>query len=265
MPSPRFSGARLQEIFPGGFDKHFGQCSSISRSAKTYEASPQCLYMSLIERHNPETPLESIIVKSAWYGKQTKGAQHEFIVVQVEDKNIQGLTNYLVLDRNVDAEEQNRTVLGSSSTIRAKDTFRISYDGDIDKLLKHCRIKRHRFLEKLSFPSDMPLHLYELVTLADVVSERYPNYRLIDSSCYLFAGAIWECMRLICPSVIRDNNLEGERGRFHWIRYVPSASEIYGSHQAFQTRLPHLGSKFGKYREEVNTRKVNDDPRGHEK
>jgi hypothetical protein len=231
--------ARLKDIFPGGFDARFGVSSSSSRHGSHFSSKPEQLYHSLVERYDPETPIEDIIVKSAWYGKQTnKTAQHEFIVVQVEDTRINGLFNYLVLDRNA----ENYRGPSSSSSSRANDAFKVSYDGDIKKLLEECQLMPYKYLESLSFPSDEPLHFYELVTLADVVSNRYPDYQVFDSSCYLFAGLVWECMRRMRPTAEYKDALARKRGKCRWLRYVPSDSAREETHKEIQDTLPMVES-----------------------
>ena len=249
-PTPRF-----KTIFPGGFDEKFGHCSSISqhsgssRSGHHFTFEPEQLWDSLIERNNPDTPLESIIVKAAWYGKKTKSSQHEFIAIKVEDIKVSGLTDYLILDRNVEANQGNsrRASLVSSQTADAKDAFKVSYDGYIEKLLEECQLMPYMFLEKLSFQTDHPLRLYELVILSHVVSQRHPKYQLIDSSCYLFAGVIWECMRLMRPSAIYDDTLASERGRCNWLRYTPSDSGILSTYRLIQIQILAVEKDFKEY------------------
>ncbi|KAF8596189.1 kinase-like protein [Ceratobasidium sp. AG-I] len=227
------SGARLKEIFPGGFDKHPGQSNKSKSHPDSYHIAPRELYLSLVEHDDPETPVESIIVKSAWYGKQTKGAQHEFIIVQVEDIDISGLINYLALGRNIDPREHSwRGFLPFLPTVGAKDAFRISLDGDLKKLLKECGFEHHRLLEQLSFPPNIPLHFYKLVALADVASKLFPDYRLVDSSSHLFAGVIWNSIRLAHPSIVGSDNLaevRGRRRRFRFNPQDPAVQEIYAS------------------------------------
>ncbi|KAF8602001.1 hypothetical protein BDV93DRAFT_524401 [Ceratobasidium sp. AG-I] len=245
MSPTTFAGARLKELFPGGFDKQFGQSSSRSSSSNHFASSPEQLYHALIERYDPKTPTESIIVTSALYGKRTKGARHEFIVVQIEDKDRPGLINYLVLDRNVNTPGQQRGVSSiSSSSASALDSFRVSNDGDMDRLLKDVDSGHYRFLEKLSFPTESQLHLYELVTLADIVSRLYPDYHLLDSNCFMFAGAIWECLCLIRPSAMLRNDLAKVRGRYRFVRYVPSPATVQKIYEKFGEDLPGVDSRF---------------------
>lgn len=224
------SGARFKDIFPGGFDDKFGQCvnttpwSSISRYAGHFVFKPEQLYYSLVERRDPDTRTDSIVVRSAWYGKQTNSANHEFLLFQVEDIHVPGLVNYLILDRDAGShQKKSKTLfLSSSQMIPANDSFKVSYDGNSKTLLRECQLSPNRFLEHLAFPSDKPLYFYELVTLANVVSHQYPKYETINSSCYFFAGIVWECLRLLRPSAHYEGDLAWERGKCRWVRFIPS-------------------------------------------
>lgn len=193
------------------------------------------------------TPSESIIVKSAWYGKQTASASHEFILIQVEDgssgtNHNENLINYLILDRNVLSQPHKPSKipkLGKSKKLLAQsqlsnqgglavDTFKISYDGDVERLLADCELHPYRLIEQLRFSSDKPLLFYELVTLAHLVSERYPKYDALDLSGYFFAGLIWETLRQLRPDAIHinDKSLVRERGKHGWYRYTTAEAQV---------------------------------------
>ncbi|KAF8601964.1 hypothetical protein BDV93DRAFT_557945 [Ceratobasidium sp. AG-I] len=263
----RPNGARLKDIFPAGFDEKFSlgatssKYASSSRKGGHFSSKPEQLYYSLVERYDPTTPMESIMVKSAWYGKQTKKAQHEFIVIQVEDIDMPGLINYLVLDRNAENYEGASKALSTSTSQAAVaiDTFKVSYDGDIKRLLDECRLTPYKFLEELSFPSNTPLHLYEVVTLADTVSKRYPDYRLLDSSCYLYAAAIWECMHLMCPSAIYRDALAKKRGKCNWYRYIPSRAVTQETFEEIGVKLPEIKWDLWERRNAYDKTRVDED------
>jgi hypothetical protein len=250
MSSSTKTARRLKDIFPGGFDSKFGNSTSISQNGTHFSLKPEQLHNSLVERYDPKTPTESIIVKSAWYGKQTKSAQHEFIVVEFEDIRIPGLKNFLVLDRNAENYHQGSTrTAASSQTVPAHDSFRVSYEGNVKKLLQECQLMPYKFLESLSFPSDEPLHLYELVALAEVASKRYPNYHVVDSSCYLFAGVVWECMQLMRPKANYQEALARKRGKCHWFRYTPTSLVKHETHTDFQARLTEVEKELEEHRD----------------
>ncbi|KAF8602012.1 hypothetical protein BDV93DRAFT_557989 [Ceratobasidium sp. AG-I] len=239
---PRYSTrAQLKCIFPGGFDEVFGLNSKISlHSSRSwrgshYSLTPEQLYHSLVERYDPITAMESVMVKSAWYGKQTHSAQHEFIVVQVQDIYKPALVNYLILDRNVVPHAG--LPIAQFQTTLANDTFKISYDGDLERLVQESRLKPCKYIEELLFPPDSQLHLYELVILADIVSLRYPNYHLLDSSCYMHAGLIWECMRLMRPFAGYRGGLRSGRGKLRWFRYTSNESDRQNTYREVRDKI----------------------------
>ncbi|KAF8601957.1 hypothetical protein BDV93DRAFT_557939 [Ceratobasidium sp. AG-I] len=240
----RLPSARIREIFPPGFDAQFGldpSSSGYMSHRGHFSSPPGQLYYLLVERYDPATHMESIIVKSVWYGKMTKSVEHEFLVIQVEDIDVPGLINYLILDRNAEPSMRpQRDFL--FRTIAVLDTFAISYDGSLEKLLQVCQLKPYIYLEELLFPSDSRLHLYELVTLARVVSNRYPDYRLLRAS-YMFAGLIWECMHLMRPFAGYRVMSAGKRGKGLWTRYTPSESNRQEIYEAVQSKLSMIEIK----------------------
>lgn len=90
--------SRLKDVFPPGLDNI---SLRIGHTGSHYTLKPEQLYYSLVERSDSNTHTASIIVKSAWYCKQKRSAEHEFILIEVEDTAVDGLSNYLVLDRNL--------------------------------------------------------------------------------------------------------------------------------------------------------------------
>jgi hypothetical protein len=238
--------SRLKSVFPPGFDSS----SSFSTSSNHYSITPDQLSNALVDA-SPMSHSESIIVKSAWYGKQTDGAEHEFIVIQVEDTTVSGLTNYMVLDRNI-LNERGRFMKLIRGGI-AIDAFRISYDGDVSRLLKDCDLNPHKYLEQLAFPSDKPLFLYELVTLANVVSDQHPRYLAIESNCFVFAGLIWESLCRIWTSATREisSALEKERGRYGWLRYTLYESQVMEMCKKTLETIPCIKSRI--YRNAVSS------------
>jgi hypothetical protein len=239
--------SRLKDIFPRGFDN---ASLRSNHTGSHYTLKLEQLYYSLIERYDPNAHVETVIVKSAWYGKQTRSAEHEFILIQVEDTAAEGLTNYLVLDRNVG--ERSHGPLGkisrswaSSQATTTIDTFRVSYDGNMKQLLDECQLSPHTYLEQLQFQSEAPLHLYELVTLASIVSNRYPLHRAVNSSRYLFIGLVWECMRRMRPGAIYEDIQAGKkRGRFGWVRSMPSTSQMEEIDESIREQLTHVELEF---------------------
>ncbi|KAH7338621.1 hypothetical protein B0J17DRAFT_717049 [Rhizoctonia solani] len=217
LPSP---DTRLKHIFPPGFDSVL---SSSSCAHSPYSLALDQLLNILAGQgsYNPNNNVEFISVKNAWYGKQTISVKHEFIIVEVQDTKI-GLRNYLILDRN-NGEATETALRGlsqvSSSGTAAKDQFRVSYDGDKDKLLRQCNLYPYDTLEEINFTSDQPLLLYQLAIIAKTAAEHHEKYNLIRANCYWFAGLIWECMlQLRRKSQHRHLTNKRKRGRFRSTR-----------------------------------------------
>jgi hypothetical protein len=236
MPAPE---SRLKFVFPAGFDI----ISRSSSGSSHYSLTPEQLSNALVDS-SPVAHSESIIVKSAWYGKQTDGAGHEFIVIQVEDTTVSGLINYMVLDRNIlNQRGKFMKLIRGGNPI---DAFRISHNGDLVRLLSDCDLDSHKFLERLTFPSDKPLFLYELVTLAKVVSGQHSRYLVIESNCFVFAGLIWESLCRIWTFANREisNALEKERGRYGWLRYTLDESQVMEVCKKTLEAIPHAKSRL---------------------
>lgn len=264
-------GARFKDIFPGGFEEGSCQCSSTgqwssaSRNSSHFSYNPEQLYYSLVERYDLDTSTECIVVTNASYRKHNKTPPHEFIVLQVEDLTIPGLINYLVVDRTAENHQgQSKTIsLAASQALHASDTFKVSYDGDIKKLLKECRLTPDKSLEEISFLPEKPLRLYELVTLSKVVSYRYPKYEVFDAS-YLFIEVIWESLRLMRPSAVYLGDLAARRGKYPSIRRVPSKSEIQDVCLETGARLREIQSVLQNRRQKIlNEGKVSRDTEKH--
>lgn len=238
--------SRLKSVFPPGFD------SESSSNSRPFTFTPEQFYIVLVDNYVPDNHVESITVKSAWFGKQRRSAEHEFILIQVEDTRAEELTNYLVLDRNTSETRAAPTRMEQFQTLfqetLANDAFKVSYDGDLNRFLSLCQLESHRFLEQLQFHSEEPLLLYELITLADIVSKRFPNYQAIESGCYFYAGVIWECMRKMCPGATYDDRLAGRRGTFGWVRFTPRESHIEEACRALREKLPDIQSKIEEMR-----------------
>ncbi|KAB5589362.1 hypothetical protein CTheo_7200 [Ceratobasidium theobromae] len=195
---------RHRQIFPPGFDN---PSLKAAIDGHYYPFSPEHLYDVLTNYYNPDERVEHIVIKSASYCKQHRSPQHEFILIQVEDKAAHGLVNYIVLDRNNgDKRVRRGGGLGSGSWqhVVAKDEFRVSYDGDSVKLLKQCELESYDVLEEFKFASlTKPFFLYQLATLARTASVQRARYDVISANCYWFAGLIWECMTFMNPEARR--------------------------------------------------------------
>ncbi|CAE6536470.1 unnamed protein product [Rhizoctonia solani] len=220
---------RIRDVFPPGLDS---SCST--RGARGhYTLAPGQLHRTLTSCYGPEKHVDSIVVKSAWYGRQSKLAKQEFIVLRVEDLEIDGLTNYLVLDRTTSTPSSVFSGLIPHSRLRfqgemARDAFKIAYDGNVGQLLQECNLSPHKYLERLDFKPEESLLLYQLSTLVYIISERYPQFRVADINGSGFAGLAWECMREIRPSASHTHLDQGakKRGKLGWIHPAPDSVEV---------------------------------------
>ncbi|KAH7338615.1 hypothetical protein B0J17DRAFT_385391 [Rhizoctonia solani] len=160
---PYVYGERHKQIFPAGFDS---TSSSSSTQRPFYSFTPEQLYDMLTSGYVREHHVEDITVKSASYCKKNTAPKHEFIILEVEDKQSPGLKNFIALDRN-NGESPTRqkglaVISSSSQSLVAKDEFRVSYDGNKTRLLAQCDLRDHETLETLVFKPDDPLLLYQL-------------------------------------------------------------------------------------------------------
>ncbi|KAB5589357.1 hypothetical protein CTheo_7195 [Ceratobasidium theobromae] len=243
-PWPR--DQRLRDIFPPGFDSNLR--SSASAFHSPYSFPPEQLYRLFTDNYNHNKHVEHTIVKNAWYCKQEKSVKHEFILIEVEDTLMPNPTNFIILDRNKGERRQSSwptSFLPSVLRTGAKDEFRVSYDGNVKRLLHDCKLESHEYLEQIMFDPDHPLPLYELVTLAHHVSEQHPRYNAMDANCYWFAGIIWECLIKMRPSAQHINPSPNKRGQFVWIRYRHNpiqvknvCREVRGLISDFKSSLP---------------------------
>lgn len=264
MTPRRSPAARFKDIFPPGFDSRFERSTSscpFTQSSSCnphFTFTPEQLYYSLIERYDPKTPVESMIVKSAWYGKQAKSAHHEFLIIRVEDIMTPGLSNYLVLERNANSNQglSKTASMASAGTTSARDTFQVAYDGDVRKLLKECKLEPFDCLEELTFKCDAPLRLYELITLADTVSKQHPAYRVFDSSCYLYAALIWDCMRQMRPKATFTAGPTKNKGRCYGFQFKPAATVVQEIYAANQSKLQKIELNFRNSRKASNVEEV---------
>ncbi|CAE6536457.1 unnamed protein product [Rhizoctonia solani] len=233
----------------------FPWTSSTSSNASHSSLTPSQLFLGLTDHYDPETHVESIIVKTIWYGKRQGGARHEFLLIDIEDSATQ-MQNFLVLDRN-NTESANlgdRGVLGGlglgSRAFKGVtlDAFRISRDGSEDQLMTDCNLKPRVYLQKLEIAPEQPLYLYQLATLALIVSRDHPTYSADLHNCYFFAGLIWAAIQKFRPKAELTNRLGGQRGRFGPLLYVLSEEEINGIYTAFDERLKTVESNLAKTR-----------------
>jgi hypothetical protein len=63
---------------------------------------------------------------------------------------------------------------------------------------------------------------------------------LLASSCYVFAGVIWECMRLMRPSAHYEQTRASNRGKCRWFRYTPTDSMKQDTHRELEAKLSQI-------------------------
>lgn len=217
------SPGRLHEIFPPGF----GSRSSSAHRPFTYEPNQLHVLLSL----HPHDQSARTVVTSAWYGKQKKGAGHEFIVFIVEDLAAPGPKNFVCVDRN-----QNGTggSTKASKSTQACDAFRVSYDGNLRQFLRDCELTPHRILEEVKFQPDEQLSILNLAALVSDISGEHKTYHAVAGNCYWFAGLIWECLRCIRPKADYHNYFPNKRGRKGFVRHVPNPNQVQAYSKKFR-------------------------------
>ncbi|KDN39279.1 hypothetical protein RSAG8_08914, partial [Rhizoctonia solani AG-8 WAC10335] len=240
---------RIRDIFPPGLDS----ASSARGNRSHYTLAPGQLQRTLTSSYGPEKHIESIVVKSAWYGRHSRLAKQEFILIQVEDLAINGLTNYIVLHRSTSTPSSVFSGLIPHSRLRfqgemARDAFKIAYDGNEEQLLQQCNLAPYEHLEKLEFQPDEPLLLYQLSTLVHIISERYPQYRVADVNGSGFAGLAWDCMREIRPRAIlmHIDQGAGKRGKLGWVHAAPDPAEVTEIREEFHKQVSAVEMELSK-------------------
>ncbi|CAE6434754.1 unnamed protein product, partial [Rhizoctonia solani] len=241
-------GERHRQIFPAGFDSTSSSSNSAAQRSY-YSFSPQRLYDDLTASYTPEHHVEDIIVKSASYCKKNTTPNHEFIILEVEDRRSPGLKNFMVLDRNI-SESPSRSPriyssAQSSQSYAAKDEFRVSYDGDRRRLLAQCDLQDHKALETLVFKSEEPLLLYQLATLTRAVSFQRDKYHIITANCYWFSGLIWDCILRMRPSAyykVAQGHIRG--ALVSWLRQSTNSAELEVTYEYVDRELLEIDKKF---------------------
>ncbi|CAE6436212.1 unnamed protein product [Rhizoctonia solani] len=183
-----------------------------------YHYSLDRLYSQMVQSHGTEDSPASIVVKSASYCKRETLPNHEFIWIMFENTKLPNAWNYMVLDRNKfeHGSGLDSVILSSiqhAASIVAQDEFRISCDGNINNLLKRCKLVPCRTLETISFDTGNVLPLYRLAAVAVAASDLRRDYHFVQANCYWFAGMVWEYLIRHCPD-IRHVVRENVRGKF---------------------------------------------------
>lgn len=238
LPLSSCRAERLYDVFPIGLDG-----SSTSTRKSTFTIEPFHLYNTFtLNRGNPH--VAQTVVKSAWYGKQTRSARHEFIVVLVEDLAITGLQNCMVIDRNRGGTPAGvPNYAAASSSTKAFDSFKVSYNGDLKQLLSESQLTPHHILERISFQTIEPLPLLNLVALVNHISDQHPRYHPVDANCYWFTGLIWECIRQMRPTATHQVHLQGRKGQFACVRSIPNSLQVQNVLRQVQMSIKNYNSE----------------------
>ncbi|CUA67519.1 Rho guanine nucleotide exchange factor 6 [Rhizoctonia solani] len=188
--------------------------SRISRIMSCYHFPLVDLIQAFVEEHSEERPIDSVVVKSAMYGKKLKLPHHEFVLFELGNTERPNLRNHVVLDRNrLDGASILSSIQHSNSAI-ARDEFRFSCDGNRDRLLRKCDLTPYEAIETIEFPTSDLLPFYELATIALVTSRQRDHYHLLDANCYWFAGLVWEQVLQMYPEARHEILRDGVRGKF---------------------------------------------------
>jgi hypothetical protein len=244
--SSLFQAPRNIHIFP----KAFGSKSHPSHSPHIFDLTQ--LHDALFGKYDPENHLEHTLVDSLEYCKQKSDPEHEFIIVTAKDSAAPQFVNYMVLDRtsNIPADRVGKHILATFSPsiwkAYAEDKMKISPDGDLPCLLKHCQISSYRTLERLDFP-EKPLMIHELIAVSRAASSQQVEYRVFEAQCYWFAALVWDCVKRLRPEASSvegsDRNLRGKFGFFYQ----------RGSEQDLPDVLPKVKDELTRLGEQMTT------------
>ncbi|KAF8602955.1 hypothetical protein BDV93DRAFT_581129 [Ceratobasidium sp. AG-I] len=210
----------------------------------------------LLQSSTQHDHVENIYVSSVEYCKQLGQATHEFLLLEVRDKLIPKLSNFVVLERTVHKPTSGAlTTLYSSPCvdIPAQDRLRLSCYGEKDLLIKQCTLGPYQVLERAELHSSSPsapLLLWELAILALETSKSRLMYNLLKAQCFWFAGCIWECMLKLRPELNRTTvTTNKNRGKFKIFQQKVNSREI-------DVILEKTKSGIQQCQEELNTKKA---------
>lgn len=187
---------------------------------------------------------ETVYISSAWYGRQTRGARYDFIVLKVCDDKMPGISNFLVLDQTV--QNSVGTYFATPTRIfpnrLAHGRLRVSCYGDFELLMQQCNLIPYRLLEELTIPSHTQLFLWELVVLASETSNSRRMLSILSARSFWFASYVWEGMRHLRPAAIYQDAIRkrSERRPRRYDNYIKVDDILY--------KAKH---EIGQFREEI--------------
>lgn len=206
---------RNLDIFPGALGSYQQSKQALEQPLHYTLTQLKCLFQ---RSNREEDHIENIYVSSAEYCKETGEAKHEFLLLEVKDERIPLISNWVVLDRTVQASNSGTfSALSTSvsSGAPAQDRLRVSCYGRKDLLTKQCNLTPYDVIERVTLPLSNPLLLCDLVILALETSKSRFMYNLMSAQCFWFASCVWECMLKLRPETYRPAVAESNnRGRF---------------------------------------------------
>ncbi|CUA77869.1 hypothetical protein RSOLAG22IIIB_06842 [Rhizoctonia solani] len=199
------------------------------------------LVQKFLQEHSAEQPVDSVVVKSAFYGKKLKRPHHEFVLFELGNTQNPSLRNHVVLDRKRLAGSSVLSSVQQSKSTTARDEFRFSCDGNREKLLDKCNLTPYERIETIEFSLSDPLPFYELAIVALATSLQRDYYDLLQANCYWFAGLIWEQVLDMCPDAKHEMLRDGIRGTFGSLfSYTPDELERAEIKDKIQKMLPRI-------------------------
>ncbi|EUC53557.1 hypothetical protein RSOL_011240, partial [Rhizoctonia solani AG-3 Rhs1AP] len=153
-------------------------------------------------RDSTERPVDSVVVKSAFYGKKLKSPYQEFILFEL------GNTQDPLDGASMLFDVQQL----KSATPRGE--FRFYFDGNREELFRRCDLTPYKAIETVEFPADDLPSLYELAIVTLATSLQRDDYHLLDTKCYWFTSVIWEQVLEMYPEAKHEILLDGVRGNF---------------------------------------------------
>jgi len=156
-------------------------------------------------------------------------AQHEYLVAYITPPH--GITQYLSLERHPgdiakDASQSDSALMSTSGGQRSISSSSplprssLASQSSLDSSLKHCdandiigvlnnpiRKPTDKFVLQLTFSSDNPLYVYQLVVLAVTVHNSEMCYRLLSNNCYWFSRLMVNILekKFTLKSIVIDN------------------------------------------------------------
>ncbi|KAG9097887.1 hypothetical protein FS749_005176 [Ceratobasidium sp. UAMH 11750] len=253
------------------------KCRDVAGISRSY--APDELMKMIAENATAVDHVGKIVVTQVYYFKEKSGAEHEFLVFQVED-TIHGFTNYLKVDRCPKPEEaldkppehlldQPPARLGED-LLRARGRAVVSRNSK-DSVLIYLSISSSSGLigtrnardqveisglgtldsltsaESVQLGTIMVSTSHELrptlehvLLLSAFVSAYEPRYHLFQAQCYWFAYTIWQVLQFSFPDSVK---FEGYLPGVGTIMFAPWVEWHLGKHASDYARPQDIPNK----------------------